>query len=60
MEPCGGEWLKGKIVLFSLTNGRAKIYQVDSHRKPEAMEGGILTRLAQRPDELDVYCHQDC
>jgi hypothetical protein len=39
MEPDGGEWLKGKIVLFSLTNCWAKFYQVDSHRKTEEMQG---------------------
>jgi ribosomal protein L27 len=39
MEPCGGEWLKRKIVLFSLTNGWVKYYQVDRHRKTEEMQG---------------------
>ena len=39
MEPCRGERLKGKIVLFSLTNAWAKFYQVDSHRKTEEMRG---------------------
>jgi hypothetical protein len=31
--------LTGKPMLFSLTNGWAKFYQVDSHRETAAMEG---------------------
>jgi gamma-glutamylputrescine oxidase len=37
--PAGLARLIGKPMLFSLTNGWAKFYQVDSHRKTAAMEG---------------------
>lgn len=35
--PVGLAKIIGKPALFSLSNGWAKFYQVDSHRKPEAM-----------------------